>query len=83
MTGLIPMPDERAPGGAPRLWINPAHVVTVTAIVDRAHQPPRLFVELKLVGVNLARYWLATGTDEELQAAWDAFAEKLAPSAAE
>ena len=74
---------KRAPEGAPRLWINPAHVVTVTAIVDRAHQPPRLFAELKLVGVNLARYWLATGTDEELQAAWDAFAEKLAPSSAE
>jgi len=83
MTGLIPMPDERAPGGAPRLWINPAHVVTATAIVDRVHQPPRLLVELKLVGINLTRYWLATGTDDELQDAWDAFAAQLAPSPGE
>lgn len=77
MTALIPMPDERAPTGAPRLWINPAQIVTAAAIVDRAHQPPRLFVELKLVGVNLTRYWLASGTDEQLQEAWDAFAVQL------
>ncbi|RGE19023.1 hypothetical protein [Leucobacter sp. wl10] len=79
MSGLIPLPDEHASVGAARMWINPAHVVTATAIVDRHHEPPRLLVELKLTGLNISRHWLASGTDEELQAAWDAFAAQLAP----
>lgn len=79
MSGLIPLPDERGSGGAARMWINPAHVVTATAIVDRHHEPARLFVELKLTGLNISRHWLASGTNEELQAAWDAFAAQLAP----
>jgi len=35
MTGLIPMSDERAPKGAPRLRINPPQIVTAAAMVDR------------------------------------------------
>lgn len=77
--GLIPLPDPDAPEGAPRLWINPTHVVTAAAVVDRTRDPHRLFVELKLQGLNLSRHWLATGTDAELQAAWDEFAGRLAP----
>ena len=42
-------------------------------------EPHRLFVELKLQGLILTRHWLASGTDVELQAAWDAFAARLAP----
>ncbi|MBX3196433.1 MAG: hypothetical protein KF727_15215 [Microbacteriaceae bacterium] len=79
MAGLIPLPDADAPEGAPRLWINPANVVTVAAIFDRVSEPHRLFVELKLQGVNITRHWLASGTDAELQAAWDAFAARLEP----
>ncbi len=79
MAGLIALPDPDSPGGAPRMWINPLHVVTAMAIFDRVNEPHRLFVELKLQGINLSRYWLATGTDEELQAAWDEFAAQLTP----
>ena len=61
MAGLIPLPDPDAPAGAPRLWINPVHVVTAAAVIDRVHEPHRLYVELKLQGLNLARYWLADG----------------------
>ena len=43
------------------------------------HEPHRLYVELKLQGLNLARYWLADGTADELQVAWDKFAARLAP----
>jgi hypothetical protein len=79
MAGLIPLPDPDAPAGAPRLWINPVHVVTAAAVIDRVHEPHRLYVELKLQGLNLARYWLADGTADELQVAWDKFAARLAP----
>lgn len=80
MTGLIPMPDERAPKVAPLLWIKPSQIVTAAVIIDRSHQPLKMRVELKLQGLNLNRYWLATGTEDELQKAWDDFAEKIAPS---
>ncbi|MBN9629868.1 MAG: hypothetical protein J0I18_04555 [Actinobacteria bacterium] len=79
MAGLIPLPNPDASAGAPRLWINPVHVVTAAAVFDRVNEPHRLYVELKLQGLNLSRFWLATGTDDELQAAWDEFAERLAP----
>jgi len=79
MPGLIPLPDSDRPDGSARLWINPIHVVTAAAVFDRVSEPHRLFVELKLQGLNLTRHWLASGTDVELQAAWDAFAARLAP----
>lgn len=78
MSALIPMPDERGPAGASRTWINPSHIVLANAIIDRQAQPNKLYVELKLVGMNVTRYWLATGSVDELQAAWDTFAEKIA-----
>ena len=32
MPRLIPLPDTSAPLGAPRLWINPEHITSATAI---------------------------------------------------
>lgn len=75
--GLIPLPNPDSSSGAPRLWINSVNIVTAAAIIDRSREPHQLLVELKLQGLNLTRYWLAAGTDEELQSAWDAFAAQL------
>jgi len=74
MAGLIPIPDPEKPGETARLWINPAHVVTAAAIVDRVSEPHHLFVELKLRGLNLTRYLPAVGDDDEPARAWTAFA---------
>lgn len=40
-------------------------------MVDQSHAALKLYVELKLQGLNLNRYWLTTGTEAELQKAWD------------
>ena len=49
-----------------RKWINPAHVVTTAAVVDRSRESHALYVELTLQDLNLSRHWLANGTDTEL-----------------
>lgn len=77
MVRLIALPDPGEGGGAARLWINPAQIVSAAAIFDRSNEPGRLFVELKLQGLPLTRHWLATGSPSELEAAWAAFMAQL------
>lgn len=74
---LIGFPDPEGPAGSSRIWINPDHITTVGAQIDRSGTEPRLFVELKLQGLNLNRYWLATGTVDELDEVLKGFLESL------
>ena len=83
MPRLIPLPDTSAPLGAPRLWINPEHIPSATAIVEDMGVERRLSVELKLQGLNLSRHWLASGTLEDVQAAWRDFLALIDGAAAD
>jgi hypothetical protein len=61
MADLIALPDPERPGKAARLWINSARVATASALIERASERHRLFVESELQGLNR--------DDEDLEAA--------------
>jgi len=77
MVRLIPLPDPDGPIGSSRIWVNPEHITSAIAIVVHDGVHPMLYVDLKLQGLSLSRYWLATGETDELDAAWSEFLRLL------
>jgi len=74
---VIPLPDANGPVGSSRIWINPEHITSAIAIVVHDGVHPMLYVDLKLQGLTLSRYWLATRETDELDVAWAEFIRLL------
>ena len=74
---MIPLPDANGPVGSSRIWINPEHITSAIAIVVHDGVHPMLYVDLKLQGLTLSRYWLATRETDELDVAWAEFIRLL------
>jgi hypothetical protein len=78
MVALIPLPAKGAPAGTARMWINPEHITTMTARIERTWSDGvelwALSVDLKLQGVPSLRAWLDNCTSAEAaDVSWQRF----------